>query len=264
MHAPRMHFASTEFLIGVLSGVGAGVLAGFFGLGGSFVLVPMLRWFFRLDQYQAQGVTLAAMLLPNGIPAVLQYRRAGVRIQWWLVSTVILGFVSGVGLGAWVAGCVSAGMLRWIFVGFLLFTALRAVVNGSAHACDRVQSSEHSRGNLAVLGWVVGVLAGSASGFLGIGGGMVMIPLMVWWLGLGQHEAQATSLAVMLPPIGLPGVVVYAQNHSLPWVLFCGVALGFMAGGYWGAKGATWLKPNQLHWAFVGLTFTMALVLALA
>ena len=58
------------------------------------------------------------------------------------------------------------------------------------------------------------------AGLLGIGGGVVMIPLLVIWLKLPQHEAQLVSIAVLLPPIGLPGVLVYARSQpNFPWLV---------------------------------------------
>ena len=74
-----------------------------------------------------------------------------------------------------------------------------------------------------------------------------MIPLLVAVLGLKQHEAQGTSLAVMLPPVGLPGVLVYsAARGGLPWLVVACVAAGFLAGGALGARVARRVKGPAL------------------
>jgi len=55
----------------------------------------------------------------------------------------------------------------------------------------------------------IGAFAGVASGFIGVGGGLILVPCMVAFLGVGQHAAQGTSLAMMLPPVGLLAVLQY-------------------------------------------------------
>lgn len=98
-------------------------------------------------------------------------------------------------------------------------------------------------------GLAIGLAGGWASGLLGIGGAiLMMIPLMVWLVRIPQHEAQATSLVLMLAPIGLPGVWVYARHGGgLPWLALAGVALGFMAGAYAGARIALRTRAPRLR-----------------
>jgi uncharacterized membrane protein YfcA len=110
----------------------------------------------------------------------------------------------------------------------------------------------------------MGVAGGLASGLLGIGGAIIMIPLMVWMLGIPQHEAQATSLVLMLAPIGLPGVWVYARSGGgLPWLVLAGVAVGFMAGAYGGARVAMRTQGTRLRRAFALFMAVMAVLLFL-
>ncbi|MEH2392572.1 MAG: TSUP family transporter [Nostoc sp.] len=56
---------------------------------------------------------------------------------------------------------------------------------------------------------LLGVLAGFLSGLVGIGGGVLIVPVLVFWFGLSQHEAQGTTLALLVPPIGLLGALTY-------------------------------------------------------
>ena len=64
---------------------------------------------------------------------------------------------------------------------------------------------------------LIGLAAGLLSGFVGIGGGIVIIPLMMLLLGLDQHQAQGTSLAVMLPPIGILAAWNYHKSGFIEW-----------------------------------------------
>lgn len=246
---------------GLLAGISGGVLSGLFGIGGGIVLVPLLGLLLHLNQHQAQGVTLAAMLLPNGLPAVLHYRRAGVPIRWPLVGLLVIGFLGGVLAGSLLANRIPPVPLRWGFVGFLLFLALRFALQARPRPGSEARPGVHRHAVLA--GLVIGFCGGVASGLLGIGGGIVVIPLLVWWMGMPQHEAQVTSLALMLPPIGLPGVLVYARAQGgLPWLALLGVALGFAMGAFLGARTATRAKGDALRRGFILLLLAMAGLLA--
>jgi len=81
----------------------------------------------------------------------------------------------------------------------------------------------------------IGILAGLVGGFFGLGGGIVLVPALVYLLGLTQHQAQGTALAAMVPPITLLAAVryYYAGNVKLQLALFA--CIGFIAGGLLGA-----------------------------
>ena len=236
---------------GTVAGLLAGLLSGSFGVGGGVVLVPALGLLLGLTQHQAQGVTLAVMLLPIGLPAVLAYRRV-VTIRWWLVAALVAGFAAGVGGGAQVANLVPERGLRALFVVFLISMALRSLRGGGVARRAGAPGEPASPAQVpAWHGLWIGVLAGLLSGLLGLGGGIVMVPLLVAVVGLDQREAQAASLATMLPPVGLPGVLVYARAQGgLPWLLVGAVVVGFAAGGFLGARAASRTSPVSLGRAF--------------
>ena len=81
-----------------------------------------------------------------------------------------------------------------------------------------------------------GVLVGMLSGLLGIGGGVVLVPGLILLFGFSQAEAQGTSLAVMIPPIGLFAAMVYYQHGYVRLPVVGLIAVGFMAGALLGAK----------------------------
>ena len=244
------------FLGGLACGAVGGALSGAFGIGGGIVLVPLLGLLLGLDQAGAQGMALAAMLLPNGLPAVLHYHRQGVKVDLRLIAVMIPGFMAGVTAGAYAATAMPVMALRLTFIAFLLFIAWR--MGHPDPARDRPERP-WSFGDALV----VGAAGGLASGLLGIGGGVIIIPLLAWRLGYAQHRAQVTSLALMLPPIGLPGVWVYARAHpqGLPWAALGGVALGFAMAALLGARWATATQGPRLRRAFAGLLAAMAALL---
>ena len=83
---------------------------------------------------------------------------------------------------------------------------------------------------------VIGLLAGILSGLVGVGGGLLMIPLLIIFLGLTQHEAQGTALFAMLPPIGILAAMNYYKEGFVKWEYAAVIALTFVVGGYFGSK----------------------------
>jgi hypothetical protein len=83
---------------------------------------------------------------------------------------------------------------------------------------------------------VIGLLAGILSGLVGVGGGIVMIPLLIMFLGLTQHQAQGTALFAMLPPIGILAAMNYYKEGFVKWEYAAVIALTFVVGGYFGSK----------------------------
>lgn len=96
----------------------------------------------------------------------------------------------------------------------------------------------------------IGLAAGLLSGIIGIGGGLIMIPLLILLLGLDQHTAQGTSLAVMLPPIGILAAMNYYKSGNLNWEYALIIATTFIVGGYFGSKIALQLSPQVLRKVF--------------
>jgi uncharacterized membrane protein YfcA len=247
-----------------MAGAGGGILAGLFGVGGALVLIPMLALLLGLNQHQAQGTALAAMLLPNGLPAVLYMRRMGVVIHWALVVTLTAGFLPAVWAGAALANLISGPTLRLSFACVLLLVAGRTLLQKTPAREHPPSVGPVPYGRIWLPGLAIGLAGGLASGLLGIGGAILMIPLMVWLVRIPQHEAQATSLVLMLAPIGLPGVWVYARaGNGLPWLALGGVAAGFLAGAYYGARMALRIRGPRLRQGFAALMAVMALLLIL-
>ena len=97
---------------------------------------------------------------------------------------------------------------------------------------------------------VIGILAGILSGVVGVGGGLIIIPLLIILLDLSQHEAQGTSLAVMLPPIGILAAINYHKAGFVKWEYAMIIAITFIIGGYFGSKYAVILRPEIVKRVF--------------
>ena len=87
-----------------------------------------------------------------------------------------------------------------------------------------------------ILYVVLGVVAGMASGLIGIGGGIIVVPVLIYIFGFSQHAAQGTTLAMLIPPIGLLAVWAYYKQGYANIPVAGLICLGFVFGGYFGAK----------------------------
>ena len=97
---------------------------------------------------------------------------------------------------------------------------------------------------------IIGLLAGILSGLVGVGGGIIMIPLLIILLGLTQHQAQGTALFAMLPPIGILAAMNYFKQGFVKWEYAVVIALSFVIGGYFGSKLSLSLPPQTVRRVF--------------
>jgi len=97
---------------------------------------------------------------------------------------------------------------------------------------------------------IIGLLAGLLSGLVGVGGGILMIPLLIMFLGFTQHQAQGTALFAMLPPIGILAAMNYYKQGYVKWEYAVVIALAFVAGGYLGSKMSLSLSPQIIRRLF--------------
>ena len=97
---------------------------------------------------------------------------------------------------------------------------------------------------------IIGLLAGILSGLVGVGGGILMIPLLIIFLGLTQHQAQGTALFAMLPPIGILAAINYYKEGFVKWEYAIVIAFTFVIGGYLGSKLSLSLPPQMLRRIF--------------
>ncbi|HAH24668.1 MAG TPA: permease [Prolixibacteraceae bacterium] len=108
---------------------------------------------------------------------------------------------------------------------------------------------------------IIGLMAGIFSGSLGVGGAIIVIPALIFFLGFTQHQAQGTSLAFMIPPVTLMAAIQYWKNGYVNWKFALILALAFFVGGYLGSKISISLPDNVLRKAFGGLLLVVAIKL---
>lgn len=104
----------------------------------------------------------------------------------------------------------------------------------------------------------IGLAAGILSGLIGIGGGIIMVPLLIYFFGFGQHEAQGTSLAVLAVPVTAIAAYNYYKGGYLDWRYAGIIALCFVVGGYLGSKFAVTIDQKVLKKVFAVILILVA------
>ncbi|MBX7151027.1 sulfite exporter TauE/SafE family protein [bacterium] len=97
---------------------------------------------------------------------------------------------------------------------------------------------------------LLGAVAGVFSGLIGIGGGVIIVPALIFLFGMTQHQAQGTTLALLVPPIGLLAAWTYYKQGYVDLKIAAFICLGFVLGGWLGAKFATGISNSALEKIF--------------
>ena len=111
---------------------------------------------------------------------------------------------------------------------------------------------------------VVGILSGMLAGVFGVGGAIIVIPALVFILGMSQHEAQGTSLAFMLPPVGILATWNYWKEGNVNWKFALVLSLTFVVGAWLGSHFSINMSDKLLRKLFGGLMLLIALKMIFA
>ena len=97
---------------------------------------------------------------------------------------------------------------------------------------------------------LIGLLSGFLSGLVGVGGGIIMVPLLIMVVGLTQFQAQGTAIFTMLPPIGILAAINYYKAGHVKWEYAILIAVTFVVGGYLGSNLSLSLSPSLVRRVF--------------
>ena len=173
-------------------GAAGGLLSGAFGVGGGIIMVPLLMWFARMDQRRAAATSLVA-IVPSAISGTIQYLVQGqVDVAAGLI--VAVGGVAGSLIGTKLLRTLPLAWLRWLFIALLVLVAVRLFFEVPVRDAQ-LELSPLVIAALVALGLVMGI----ASGLFGIGGGVILVPVLIAFFGLGDLLAKGTSLLAMIP-----------------------------------------------------------------
>lgn len=216
----------------LLLGIVAGILSGLFGIGGGIVMVPSLIVIFGMSILDANATSLAAMLLPVGVLGVVAYYKAGlinVRDSLWIAFGLFLGSFAG---GEFAVN-ISESLLAQLYAGILLYIALSYFDFFSLFKKKKKNIQPVVLQPVQKAFWtyiLVGIGAGIFAGLFGKGGGIVIVPLLIGIYHYDPKAAAATSLAALQLPVGLPSVIIYANDGHLNILSSSLIAFGILAG----------------------------------
>ncbi len=193
----------------LLVGAATGVLAGLLGVGGGIIMVPALAAL-GFSRHKSNAISLATILLVAAAGAIGFAVSGEVDLPYGLAAGA--GGLVGATYGARWMNVLSGKTLARIFGVFLLVIGIRLLIGGGISSGEPLL--DPPVGYLVAL--LIGVVAGVASGLAGIGGGVIMVPAMVYLLGLGQHSAEGTSLIAILFTAAA-ATKVNAGNSYVEW-----------------------------------------------
>ena len=273
------------FLVSLVVGLAVGVLAGLLGIGGGMLLVPAFKLGYAMDSLMCTATSLFT-IIPTSVSGAISH----IRNKTCLPK---LGVAAGLGgaclspLGVWLAtlspdwAVMGAAALIIAYSSVTMFRkALKApkVPRGAgagaadaaakeAAAEDRAAAIERAHAEAPTIGWreaaigaAIGLFAGLASGYVGVGGGFIMVPLMMSILHVPMKLTSGTSLiAVMI--LAVPGTVTQALLGNINWIAGIAVACGSIPGATLGATLIPKVPERQLRFLFAGFLVVAAVLL---
>ena len=232
-----------NILLYILCGILAGLLGGYLGVGGGIVIVPFLTLAMGLDIKLAIPVSMAAIVV-NFLASSSEYMKKGM-VDLELMVVLTFAMVLGMLIGSSLLTVIEAGYIKLLLAGFMLYTAV-TLMRGQEKAPHVVAANKKSRLRLcAVLAFVGGILAG----LVGVGGGLIVIPLMFLIIGVPLATARGTS-SFIVGFSGAASLAVYFINGLVSLAVAPSVILGTIIGGKLGGRMGTLAKPTAVKIIF--------------
>lgn len=278
----------------ILVGVGIGVLSGLLGIGGGTIMVPVLRLGYGLDAFMATATSLFA-IIPISLAGAITHIRAR---SCFPKLGLLLGIAGAVTSSAGVyLGSISPSWLIMLAAAIIIvysaFTMLRkalrigkrgtdpSVAGGQKGTDPATPASDKgtdlhdahedeqtfpcvfafTRKNVA-LAVVIGLAAGFASGYVGVGGGFIMVPLMTAWLGIPMKRTSGTSLIAIII-LAIPGVIQQALLGHIDYLAGIMLCVGAIPGAVLGARLVPRVPERTLRFIFAGLLAVAAVMLVI-
>jgi hypothetical protein len=262
----EMHAAQIIALL--ITGIAVGFASGLLGVGGCFIMVPVQFWALKsigVDPTIAIRVAFGTNLLvvlPTAFSGALAHHKKGAVLWKAGVTFGIAGALGAFG-GAFIASHLPAKVLTTAFGVAVILGGLR-MLTAKPPRIDEAPSDNLT----AFILW--GICLGIVSGIIGIGGGVLMIPIMVFFLKFKMHQAVGTSTALMIftaiggafsywiNGLGITGLPPYSTGYLnwYQWIILAGVSIPWATVG---ANTAHLLPARQLKYVFISVMFYMGL-----
>lgn len=251
-------------------GLLSGFIAGLLGVGGGLILVPLLVWLFSMQGFAHESNMLMALGTSLGVISItaissVRAHHAHGAVNWNTVKHILPGILFGTLFGAWLASKLPSTFLHHFFIAFLFYAATQMLFN------FKPQAHRNLPGYVGMSS--VGSIIGIVSSWVGIGGGTLSIPFMLW-CNVKLHQAIATSAAIGFP-IAVAGALGYIFTgwsvvdlpaYSAGYVYlpaFAAIASTGILTAPIGARLAHRLPVNVLKRLFAGLLYALGIKMLL-
>jgi uncharacterized membrane protein YfcA len=242
-----------EAFLGILSGFFSGILAGAFGVGGAILSTPAVEVILGAPPIVAVGTPLA-VIFPTTLSGADAYRRAG-QIDYRSVAWAAPPGAAAAAGGAALTKIVNPRILLLLTAVLIGWQAIR--VGWGRPAADEGPVADPPGPALIITG----VVAGFASGLLGIGGGVVLVPALAGFLGMPLKRALGTSLAA-IAIIVIPGTAVHAALGHIDWSIFLWLTVGVVPGAALGSRWAIRARERTLRFVVAVFLLVVAALYA--
>lgn len=246
----------------VAIGFAAGVLSGMFGIGGALVTTPAIRLLLGQPELIAVGTPLP-VIIPTAIAGAISYARrgladvrTGIAIGLSGAAFAVMGARATTLVGGDVVLLVTAALIFWT-AGDMLYLAYRP----ERPAAERVAHAERTRSWLWVGG--LGAITGLYSGFLGLGGGFIVVPALVRFFAFPARRAVGTSL-VAVSLLAIPGTIAHYLLGNVDVELTLLLTLGVVPGAILGARITALAAERRIQVGFAAMLLVTGAALALS
>lgn len=239
----------------VLCGVLAGLVGGYLGVGGGIVIVPFLTLAMGYDIKAAIPISMAAIVI-NSLASSSEYMKKGM-VDLELMVVLTFAMVVGMIIGSTLLTIIPATYVKLLLAAVLAYTAI-SLLHGKEKTASAVAENKRARLKLAIL---LAALGGILAGLVGIGGGVIVVPLMFLLFGLPLSTARGTS-SFIVGFSGAASLAVYFINGLVNLAVAPAVVLGTVIGGKLGGKLGTVAKPTPVKIIFFVLMIYVAFRLA--
>lgn len=278
----------------ILVGLGIGVLSGMLGLGGGTLMIPALRLGYGLDAFMATATSLFAIIPTSISGAITRLRNKTCIPKLGIIMGLAGAVTSPVGVNI---AAISPGWLIMVVTALVIIYSASTMLSKAIRMKAPRQKASRSEGRFAsgerqdactqepdgvavasagrecasefafqataknvLKGVLFGIVAGLASGYVGVGGGFIMIPLMVSQLRIPMNLASGTSLIAIII-LALPGVIQQAVFGHIDYLAGIMLCVGAIPGAVIGARVAPRIPERTLRFVFSGMLAVAAVAL---
>lgn len=236
---------------GLAIGAAAGLLSGLFGIGGGIVIVPALLSIMAMERKMAHGTSLAATL-PVAAASLVTYAVGG-NVDWPVAACLATGAIVGAVVGTQLLQVIPRRPLTLVFVAVVLLTAVRLVLATEVTGRDDLTVW----GGLVLV--VIGLITGTLSGLLGIGGGVVMVPALIVLFAELPVVAKGTSVAVIVPS-SLMGTIRNRTKRNADLKMAAQIGIAGIISAVIGSLLADSIDATVSNILFAGLLISVAII----